>query len=60
MSLGPAYLLPQYHLCPKYGECLARALKQRQLERQLQAEITPEVSAMLHETLEEIRRQTDG
>ncbi|MBQ6507268.1 MAG: YlxR family protein [Clostridia bacterium] len=42
------------------GECLARALKQRQLERQLQAEITPEVSAMLHETLEEIRRQTDG
>ena len=42
------------------GECLARALKQHQLERQLQAEITPEVSAMLHETLEEIRRQTDG
>lgn len=42
------------------GECLARALKQRQLERQLQAEITPEVSDMLHETLEEIRRQTDG
>ena len=42
------------------GECLARALKQRQLERQLQAEMGPEVSAALQEALDEIRRQADG
>ena len=42
------------------GECLARALKQRQLERQLQAEMGPEVSAALQEALDGIRRQADG
>ena len=42
------------------GDCLTRALKQRQLDRQLQAEVGPEVSAALREALEEIRRQADG
>ncbi len=42
------------------GDCLARALKQRQLERQLQADVGPEVSAALQAALDEIRRQTDG
>ena len=42
------------------GECLARALKQRQLERQLQTEMGPEVSAALQDALDEIRRQADG
>ena len=33
------------------GECLARAIKQRQLERQLQTELTEEVSGALKQEL---------
>ena len=37
------------------GECLARAIKQRQLERQLQAEMTEEVSEALRQELAALR-----
>ncbi len=39
------------------GECLRRALKQRQLERQLQVTLTEEVSAALNDEMESVRRR---
>ena len=42
------------------GECLARALKQHQLERQLQTQLTAEVSETLGRELEALRGKTDG
>ena len=45
------------------GSCLQRALKQRQLERQLQVTLTEEVSEALNAELERLSRedaQTDG
>ena len=42
------------------GECLARALKQHQLERQLQAEMTEEVSEGLRRELEALREADHG
>ncbi len=38
------------YIC-RQGECLQRAIKQRQLERQLQAAMTPEVSEGLNAAL---------
>lgn len=42
------------------GECLARAVKQHQLERQLQAEMTEEVSEGLRRELEALREADHG
>jgi len=42
------------------GACLARAIKQRQLERQLQAEMSEEVSAALQQELDALRENGDG
>ncbi len=42
------------------GECLARALKQRQLERQLDVTLTPEVTEALSAELKRLRGQADG
>ena len=39
------------------GECLRRAIKQRQLERQLQVPLTEEVSAALSAELEKINAE---
>ena len=36
------------------AECLKRAIKQRQLERQLDVQLTPEVAAQLQETMENL------
>lgn len=41
------------------GECLRRAIKQRQLERQLQVPLTEEVSAALSAELEKLNAE-DG
>jgi len=40
------------------GECLARALKQRQLERQLQTDIGAEVRDALQRELEALKEET--
>ncbi len=42
------------------GECLARALKQRQLDRQLGVTLTPEVTEALDAELKRLRGQADG
>lgn len=42
------------------GECLARALKQRQIERQLQVTLTQEVTEALTGELEALRGQNHG
>ena len=42
------------------GECLARALKQRQIERQLQVTLTQEVTEALTRELVSIRGQDHG
>ena len=42
------------------GACLARAIRQRQLERQLQAEMSEEVSAALQQELDALRENGDG
>ena len=42
------------------GECLARALKQRQIERQLQVTLTQEVTEALTGELEALRGQNNG
>ena len=42
------------------GECLARALKQRQLDRQLGVTLTPEVTEALEAELKRLRGQADG
>lgn len=41
-------------------ECLTRALKQKQLERQLQISMTPEISAVLAAELNSMREEADG
>ncbi len=41
----------------RQGECLQRAIKQRQLERQLQAAMTPEVSEGLHAALSALKAE---
>ena len=40
--------------------CLGRAIRQRQLERQLEVSISPEVAAQLQQTLEELKVSADG
>ncbi len=40
------------------GECLRKALKQKQLERQLQVTLTDEVSAALNAELAALREET--
>ena len=42
------------------GECLARALKQRQLERQLQVTLTVEVTEALNAELSALREKGRG
>ena len=42
------------------GECLGRAIRQHQLERQLQAELTPEASEGLRTELERLREADNG
>ncbi len=41
----------------RQGECLQRAIKQRQLERQLQAAMTPEVSEGLNAALAALKAE---
>ena len=41
------------------GECLARALRQRQLERQLQTEMSAEVRDALQREMEALKGNTD-
>ncbi len=41
----------------RQGECLQRAIKQRQLERQLQSALTPEVSGELHAALAALKAE---
>ncbi|MDO4483586.1 MAG: YlxR family protein [Clostridia bacterium] len=40
--------------------CLQRAIKQRQLERQLEVKLTDEVAACLQQTLEQLQAQPVG
>ena len=40
--------------------CLGRAIRQRQMERQLEVSISPEVAAQLQQTLEELKVSADG
>ena len=56
LSLDPTGKKPGRgaYVC-REGECLARAIRQRQLERQLSAEMTPEVSEALKQELEALR-----
>ena len=56
LSLDPTGKKPGRgaYVC-REGECLARAIKQHQLERQLQAEMTEEVSEGLRRELEALR-----
>ena len=42
------------------GDCLARALKQRQIERQLQVSLTPEVTEALQGELARLREEGHG
>ena len=42
------------------GSCLQRALKQRQLERQLEVTLTEEVRGALEAELERLRSEADG
>jgi len=58
LSLDPTGKKPGRgaYVC-REGECLARAIKQRQLERQLQAEMTEEVSTALQQELERLRNE---
>ncbi len=41
----------------RQGECLRRAIKQKQLERQLQTSLTPEVSEGLNQALAELKAE---
>ena len=56
LSLDPTGKKPGRgaYVC-REGECLARAIRQRQLERQLSAEMTPEVSEALKRELEALQ-----
>ncbi len=58
LSLDPGGKKPGRgaYVC-RQGECLARAIKQRQLERQLQTAMTPEVSDALQAELERLRAE---
>ena len=60
LSLDPTGRKPGRgaYVC-REGECLARAIRQRQLERQLSAEMTPEVSEALKRELEALREAPD-
>ena len=61
LSLDPTGKKPGRgaYVC-REGECLARAIKQHQLERQLQAEMTEEVSEGLRQELEALRVAENG
>ena len=61
LSLDPTGKKPGRgaYVC-REGECLARAIKQRQLERQLQAELNPEVCGQLQRELETLRENANG
>ena len=56
LSLDPTGKKPGRgaYVC-REGECLARAIKQHQIERQLQAEMTEEVGEGLRRELEALR-----
>ena len=47
------------YVCRK-GECLGRAIRQRQLERQLQTALSPEVSAALAEELTRLNAEAEA
>lgn len=61
LSLDPTGKKPGRgaYVC-REGQCLARAIKQRQLERQLQAEMTEEVSQGLQAELAALREADHG
>ena len=42
------------------GDCLSRAIRQRQLERQLEAHLSPETVEALQKALEEIRAREEA
>ncbi len=45
--------------CCYNAECLRRALKQGQLDRQLEVKLTPEVNAQLTETMQKLLAQQE-
>ena len=61
VSLDPVVKKPGRvaYVC-REGECLARALKQRQIERQLQVTLTQEVTEALTAELAVLRGLNDG
>ena len=60
MSLDPVGKKPGRgaYVC-RSAECLKRAIRQRQLERQLQVKLTEEVSAALNETMEQYAAEAE-